>query len=67
MQSPAQIEHFRRLSPGERLRLSMDLARWDLEFLDSLPPEEGRRRWELMLRQRRESSRSLEEAFRRML
>ena len=66
MLSQEQLERYRRMSPEERLRVSLELTASGLRVLDGLPSEEGRRRWGILLDQHAESSRRLEEAFRRL-
>ena len=63
MLSQEQLARYRAMTPGERLKVSMELAESDLRFLDSLSPEEGRRRWDLILRQHEESNQRMLEAF----
>ncbi len=63
MLSQEQLERYRRITPGERLRLSMELTTSDLRFLESLPPEEGTRRWGFILRRHKEGNQRLFEAL----
>lgn len=66
MLSQEQLERYRRMTPGERLRVSMEMTRWNLAFLDTLPPEEARRRWKIILQQHREGNQRLAEALSRL-
>ena len=63
MLSKEQLESYRKMTPGERLEVSMELTAFDLRFLDSLPPEEGLRRWGFILRRHEEGNRRLLEAL----
>lgn len=51
MLSPETMEYYRRLSPSERLRLSMQATREAIPYLLKGPPEVVARRFELIRRE----------------
>ena len=63
MLSQEQIALYRKMTPGERLKVSMELTAFDLRFLNSLPPEEGLRRWGFLRRRHEEGNRRLLESL----
>jgi hypothetical protein len=66
MLSLEQLERYRRMTPGERFRVTAELARSDWAYLESLPDPDRRLRLELMRRRREESNRRLVDVLRRL-
>lgn len=59
MLSPAQIEAYRRMTPRERLRETIELCRLADAALDALPPEERARRLRLLEEEHQRSNDAL--------
>jgi hypothetical protein len=51
MLSPETLEAYRRMTPGERLRLTLTMIREELPYLLRGTPEQVDRRFELLRRQ----------------
>lgn len=66
MLSPETLERYRRMTPGQRLRLAMELS--DAAYRDLLkgPPEVVRRRFELLHLQNEARTRSILEGLARL-
>ncbi len=56
MLSPADIERYRRMTIGERLRETFELCAFADAALEALPPEERDRRLAILRRQHAESN-----------
>lgn len=55
----ARYRSNRSMSPDEKLRETEQLLEGAFAVLDSLPPDERRRRWELWMKEDEESAREL--------
>ena len=64
MQSPEQLAWFRSLSPGERLRLTLELCEYADAFLERLTKEDREKRLAVAALRHRESNDALLEALR---
>ena len=65
MLSQETLEEYRRMTPGQRLELSLQLMREAIPFLLAGPPEVVDRRFELIRRQNDERNRRMLEAIAR--
>ena len=65
MLSQQTLEEYRRMTPGQRLELSLQLMRDAIPFLLAGPPEVVDRRFELIRRQNDERNRRMLEAIAR--
>ncbi len=63
MLSRETLEEYRRMTPSERLRLTLRMIEENLPYLLRGTPEEVDRRFELLRRQNDERNRRLLEAF----
>ena len=66
MLSRETLERYRRMSPSERLRLTLDMIEESIPYLLRGTPEEVDRRFELLRRQNDERNRRMLEAFARL-
>lgn len=64
MMSAEQLARYRKMTPGERFRVTSELTRSAWAALGALPQAERRRRWEIMRREQEASNRRLAEALR---
>jgi hypothetical protein len=65
VQSREQLEWFRSLTPGGRLRLTFELCEFADRMLASMSPEEREKRLRIAVLRHRESNDALLEALRR--
>jgi hypothetical protein len=65
MLSKQTLEQYRRMTPGERLRLTVEMIRENMPFLLQGPAEVVDRRFELLRRQNDERNRRMCEGFAR--
>jgi hypothetical protein len=66
MLSQEQLEHYRRMTPGERISLSLRMTEEQWPQLMSGPPELVDRRFELLNRENDARNRNMLAAFARM-
>jgi hypothetical protein len=59
MLSDETIERYRRMTPGERLALTLEMMREAGEYLTAGPPEVVERRFELIRRENDERTRNM--------
>ena len=62
--SRAQLEAFRKMTPGERWKLQVELMDAAWAEMEKLPPDELRRRLEYLRRSHEEGNRRISERFR---
>jgi hypothetical protein len=65
MLSPETLDEYRRMTPGQRLDLTLRMIRENTPYLFAGPPEVVARRFELLRRQNDERTRRICEAFAR--
>ena len=65
MLHPETLEAYRRMTPSERLKITLDMTRENTKFLLSGPPEIVARRFELLRRQNDERNRNMLEGMAR--
>ena len=65
MLSPETLERYRRMTPGERLKLTLQMTRENTPFLFKGDPELVERRFQLLRRQNDERNQAMLEAFAR--
>lgn len=66
MLSRETLEHYRRMTPSERLRLTLDMIDESLPYLFRGTPEEVDRRFELLRQENDERNRRMLEALARL-
>ena len=65
MLSRETLEQYRRMTPGERLELTLDMIRENMPYLLQGPPDVVDRRFELLRRQNDERNRRMLEGIAR--
>jgi hypothetical protein len=65
MLSPETLEHYRRMTPSERLRLTLEMTRQETPYLLRGTPEQVDRRFELLRRENDERNRRMLEGIAR--
>jgi hypothetical protein len=65
MLHPETLEAYRKMTPSERLKITLDMTRENTKFLLSGPPEIVARRFEVLRRQNDERNRRMLEGMAR--